>query len=91
MESSTEIWQVYMLECKDGSYYTGITNNLGERLKAHSLGKGSKYVASRMPFCLIHSESQESKSDALKREHAIKRLSHKEKQLLIETFKLNQA
>lgn len=85
MEKKSKDWQVYILECKDGSYYTGITNQLEERLKAHSLGKGSKYVASRRPFTLVYSEQAASKSDALKREHAVKRLSRDKKELLVIT------
>lgn len=81
VSSKEKNWQVYILECSDGSYYTGITNRLETRLKAHAEGKGSKYVASRRPFELMYSENQPSKSEALKREYAIKRLSRDEKRL----------
>jgi predicted GIY-YIG superfamily endonuclease len=67
-------WLVYLLRCSDGSLYTGITNNLPKRLKAHAAGKASKYTRSRLPVKLAYSEPQKSKSAALKREAAIKRL-----------------
>jgi putative endonuclease len=72
-----------MLRCHDGSLYTGITNDLPKRLKAHAAGKASKYTRSRLPVRLAYSEPQRSKSAALKREAAIKKLSRKEKLLLV--------
>jgi putative endonuclease len=74
---------VYILECSDGSYYTGIAKDVGKRLAVHKNGKGSRYVASRLPFRLVYSQPQESKSDAIKREIAIKRMTHKQKSLLV--------
>ncbi len=76
-------WLVYILRCRDGSLYTGITNDLPKRLKAHAAGEASKYTRSRLPVRLAHSEPQRSKSHALKREAAIKRLSRGEKLLLV--------
>ena len=67
-------WLVYLLRCRDGSLYTGITNDLDRRLKAHAAGKASRYTRSRLPVTLAYSEPQPSKSAALKREAAIKRL-----------------
>ena len=67
-------WLVYMLRCSDGSLYTGITNDLPKRFKAHNAGKASKYTRSRLPVTLAFSEPQKSKSVALKREAAIKQL-----------------
>jgi predicted GIY-YIG superfamily endonuclease len=61
-------WLVYILCCSDGSLYTGITNDLPKRLKAHAAGKASKYTRSRLPVRLAYSEPQRSKSTALKRE-----------------------
>lgn len=72
-------WCVYILECLDGSYYTGITNDLQKRVEAHKSGKGSKYVASR-GFCrVIASKEYMGKSDALKAEYKIKQLPKEEK------------
>ena len=76
-------WLVYLLRCRDGSLYTGITNDLPKRLKAHAAGKASRYTRSRLPVTLAYSEPQRSKSAALKREAAIKRLRRAEKDRLL--------
>ncbi len=76
-------WLVYILRCSDGSLYTGITNDLPKRLKAHAAGKASKYTRSRLPVRLAYSEPQRSKSVALKREAAIKRLRRAGKERLV--------
>jgi putative endonuclease len=76
-------WLVYMLRCSDGSLYTGITNDLPKRLKAHAAGKASRYTRSRLPVRLAHQEPQPTKSRALKREAAIKKLTRREKTKLI--------
>jgi putative endonuclease len=78
------VFFVYILECKDRSLYTGITNDLEKRLKEHSEGKGSKYVRSRLPFRLVYLEKAESKPEAMKREIQLKELSRTEKTELIE-------
>ncbi len=72
-------WLVYILRCRDGSLYTGITNDLPKRLKAHAAGKASRYTRSRLPVTLAYTEPQPTKSRALKREAAIKRLSRQAK------------
>ena len=76
-------WLVYLLRCRDGSLYTGITNDLPKRLKALAAGKASRYTRSRLPVRLAYSEPQRSKSAALKREAAIKRLRRAEKDQLL--------
>ena len=76
-------WLVYLLRCSDGSLYTGITNDLPKRLKAHAAGKASRYTRSRLPVALAYTERQRSKSAALKREAAIKRLRQSEKERLL--------
>jgi predicted GIY-YIG superfamily endonuclease len=74
------MWLVYILELADGSYYTGITNNLEKRLKIHASGKGSKYVKARLPIkSVIYTEEVENRSIASKREIEIKKLSHEQK------------
>ena len=78
-------WLIYILRCSDGSLYTGITNDLPKRLKAHAAGKASKYTRSRLPVRLAYREPQKSKSAALKRESAIKRLTRPAKLRLIAT------
>lgn len=74
---------VYMLECSDGSLYTGWTNNLEKRIAAHNNGKGAKYTRVRLPVKLVYYEEYEDKIEAMKREYKIKQLSRKEKVKLI--------
>ena len=76
-----------MVRCKDGSLYTGWTNDLEKRIKAHNEGKGAKYTRSRGPVELVYTEECESYSSALKREYAIKQLPRTEKLKLIEAYK----
>ena len=78
-----KVWTVYILECGDGTLYTGITDDLERRLKAHSEGKGAKYTRGRTPVEVVYTEECESYSAALKREYAIKQLSRGEKIKLI--------
>jgi putative endonuclease len=80
---SPSCWLVYLLRCRDGSLYTGITNDLPKRLKAHAAGKASRYTRSRLPVKLAYSEPQKSKSAALKREAAIKKHSRPQKDRLL--------
>ena len=63
---------VYILRCNDDSLYTGWTNNLEKRIKAHSDGKGAKYTRARVPVELVYFEVFEDKIEAMKREYAIK-------------------
>jgi putative endonuclease len=76
-------WLVYILRCRDGSLYTGITNDLTKRLTAHAAGKASKYTRSRLPVRLVFQEPQQTKSGALKREAAIKKLPRQQKLELV--------
>lgn len=79
------MYYVYMLLCSDNTLYTGITNNLDNRLKVHNDGKGAKYTRCRLPVKYIYQEVVTSKSDALKREYAIKKLDRNKKLLLIDS------
>ena len=74
----------YMVKCRDGTLYTGWTNNLEKRLTDHNDGKGAKYTKSRRPVELVYYESYETKEEAMRREYAIKRMSRKEKLQSIE-------
>lgn len=74
---------VYILRCSDGTLYTGWTNDINKRLEAHNSGNGAKYTRGRLPVTLVHLEELPTKSDALKREAAIKKLSLKKKWALI--------
>lgn len=76
-------WLVYLLRCRDGSLYTGITNDLPRRLKAHNAGRASRYTRSRLPVALAYAEPKRSKSAALKREAAIKKLPRPQKLKLL--------
>ena len=76
-------WYIYIIECKDCLLYTGITKDLKRRVKEHNCGKGCKFTKSRAPVKLAYSEKAKSRSSALKREAAIKRLSRKKKLELI--------
>ena len=73
------IWTIYILKCGDQSLYTGITNDLVKRLKAHKDGKGAKYTRGRGPLKLIYAETRKTKGAALKREIAIKALRKSQK------------
>lgn len=77
---------VYIIECSDGTFYTGWTNNLEKRIDAHSKGIGAKYTRGRGPVKLIYHETFEEKVDAMKREAEIKKLSRKAKQALINYY-----
>ncbi|WP_138420016.1 GIY-YIG nuclease family protein [Aquibacillus sediminis] len=78
---------VYILHCKDGSYYTGYTNNLEHRLHMHEIGKGAKYTRGRGPFQLVYKQLFTSKRKAMQMEYKIKQLSRKEKQDLVISYK----
>lgn len=73
----------YIVQCSDGTYYTGWTTNLQNRVATHNSGKGAKYTRARLPVQLVYYEEYATKSEAMKREYAIKRLSRKEKEKLI--------
>ena len=78
---------VYILRCKDDSLYTGCTNDLEHRLAMHRAGKGAKYTRGRGPLVLVYTEELADKSEALKREAAIKKLPKTEKLALIASYK----
>ncbi len=83
----TESWFVYMVECIDGTIYTGISNNVEERIIKHNSGKGARYTRSRRPVSLKALWSYVNKSEASKAEYAFKKLSKDEKIRLIQNFK----
>ncbi len=74
-----------MLRCSDNSLYTGIAKDLQSRLDVHRKGQGSKYVKTRLPVQLEYTEEYASKSEALVREHEIKKLTKKQKETLAKT------
>ena len=75
---------VYIVECADGSLYTGWTNDLEKRIAAHNAGRGARYTRSRRPMRLRYYETFDEKNEALRRECALKKLTHEEKQALVE-------
>ena len=79
-------WYLYILRCKDGTLYTGITTDVEKRFQTHQIGKGAKYTRGRAPLQLVYREECGSHSDALKRECAVKQLTREEKQKLIAQY-----
>ena len=82
MNNKKSSWFVYMVKCKDGSIYTGISNDVEDRIKEHNSGQGGKYTASKRPVRLIFQEEQTDKSSALKRERQIKNWGRVKKEAL---------
>ena len=74
----------YILKCKDGSLYTGWTNDLEQRVAAHNTGKGAKYTKARRPVELVYFEEFETKEQAMKREYVIKQMARKDKLELVQ-------
>lgn len=74
-----ECWWVYVLQCRDGTLYTGITNDLDRRLAMHNSGRGAKYTRSRIPVKMLCWWPHQTKSEALKAEISFKKLDRKEK------------
>ncbi|MBE6093773.1 MAG: GIY-YIG nuclease family protein [Selenomonas ruminantium] len=75
----------YILECSDGSFYTGWTNDLVKRVRTHNAGRGGKYTRARLPVRLVYFETFADKRDAQSREWHIKQLTHAQKAALIES------
>ena len=73
----------YILKCKDGTLYTGWTNDLDKRVKAHNEGRGAKYTRSRTPVELVYYETFETKEEAQRREYAIKKMTGRQKEIII--------
>jgi putative endonuclease len=95
MSSQTEVgseisqaWQVYILECGDGSLYTGITRDLKARVVTHNKGIGAKYTRGRLPVRLIYAEPAPDRAIATQREMAIKKLTRPHKLSLISSFEV---
>ena len=80
----------YILKCSDNSLYTGWTNDIKHRLKMHNEGNGAKYTRGRGPVELVYLEEFDTKQEAMSKEAKIKRLTRKEKLLLIENYQQEQ-
>lgn len=79
----TDDHAVYVIECGDGSYYTGYTTDMDRRLAEHRAGEGAKYTRGRGPFEVVHLERFQSRAAAQRREAAIKRLPREDKEALV--------
>jgi predicted GIY-YIG superfamily endonuclease len=77
------VWSLYILKCGDGSFYTGVTNDLDRRLRAHQEGKASRFTRARRPIELVYTEACGTRSQALSRECAVKSLTRPRKEALI--------
>lgn len=75
-------WTVYLARCRDGTLYTGVTTDPARRMAEHNAGCGAAYTRSRLPVTLVYCELVETRSCALRREHAIRRLTRGEKEVL---------
>ena len=80
----SEHHDVYIVRCRDGSLYTGYAVDVEKRLATHNAGQGAKYTRARLPVVLEYTETFTTKSDALKREYAIKQLTRTKKEQLIQ-------
>jgi len=79
-------WVTYLIECNDGSFYCGATNNIEKRVVTHNSGKGAKYTRSRLPVKLLLTSKVLSKWDALKLERAVKKHKANEKISYLKLF-----
>ena len=80
----------YIVECSDGTYYTGWTTDPERRVSQHNKGVGAKYTSTRRPVKLVYLESQPNRTEAMKRELAIKRMKREQKGKLIEAGKVSK-
>lgn len=80
----------YILTCADGTFYCGWTNDLDKRLKAHNEGRGARYTKTRRPVVLSYYETFQTREEAMKREYAIKRLTRRQKETLLNQFELKK-
>ena len=76
-------WFVYVVRCRDGSLYTGIARDVGDRIAKHNDGRGARYTRGRGPVALVHVERKRSQGSALRREAAIKALPRRAKLALV--------
>ena len=76
----------YIVKCRDGTLYTGWTNDIEKRVRAHNEGRGAKYTKSRRPAELVYMEKFQTKEEAMSREYHIKRMSREEKKRLIAEY-----
>ncbi len=80
------IFYVYVLECRNGTYYTGFTNNLENRIKLHNKGTGAKYLRGKSPVKLVYVKEYKYYKNALNGERNIKKLTREQKERLVRTY-----
>lgn len=80
------MFYIYMVHCKDGTFYTGFTNDVEGRIRTHNEGKGARYTRGRLPVTLVYMESFADKSTAMKREYEIKKYPRIKKEELIKNW-----
>ena len=85
MGKQADISYTYIVQCSDGTYYTGWTNDIEKRILTHNARKGAKYTRSRTPVKLVYLEESDTKRQAIQREAQIKRLNRYEKEQLIKS------
>jgi putative endonuclease len=78
-------YYVYILECSDGTLYTGVTKNIEKRLAQHNSGRGARYTRGRLPLILVYSEKAGNIKSAMKQERRIRKLSRAQKLELIQS------
>ncbi|RME06079.1 MAG: GIY-YIG nuclease family protein [Anaerolineae bacterium] len=83
MSATEQRFFCYLLECSDGSFYAGWTTDLQKRLSAHNAGRGARYTRSRLPVRLVYFEELPNRSAAQRREAALKKLTHAQKEQLV--------
>ncbi|MEM7466282.1 MAG: GIY-YIG nuclease family protein [Pseudomonadota bacterium] len=83
MVAQSNPWTVYIVECRDGTLYTGIAKDLDQRLATHNAGRGAKYTAGRGPVKLVYQETADNRGQAQARESSIKKLNAQQKRTLI--------
>lgn len=82
-EDATGGHHVYVVECADGTYYTGYTTDVERRVAEHNAGTGARYTRGRTPVTVVHTETYPTQSDAMQREYAIKQLRRAQKERLV--------
>jgi putative endonuclease len=82
---------VYIVKCKDGTYYTGYTNNLENRIYLHNNGKGAKYLKNKLPVKLVYAKEYRYYKNALRRERNIKKMTREQKKRLIANYRDNNS
>jgi len=80
---------VYIVQCRDGTYYTGSTNNIDNRVKLHNKGHGAKYLRGKLPVKLVYAKEYHYYKNVLRRERDIKKMTRKQKEKLIANYKDN--